>query len=332
MELTTYTQFPEAVFEALLGALYPVELLPQKKMEGVNKAFFQSALVVMEQGAPLAACCLYLNPDLKYNGQSAMALGNFESYNRPDAVQLLVTEAARSAKAQGASVLLGPMNGSTWDTYRLGLANFYPPFFLEPFYQGYYPGLLTASGFQPVARYVSQIDRGAELNDVRIARAEQQFEQQGIRIRPIDLQHYGQELVRLHAFCMESFKSNFLFTPISQEAFVEKYLRVKPYIDPAYVLIAEDAQQQVAGFIFCLPNFSDKNEKGLIVKTLGKRPSLRYGGMGNVLGTSVKQRALANGYTYLIHAFMIESNASRSLSNHFAPQPLREYFLYSLSI
>ena len=73
-------------------------------------------------------------------------------------------------------------------------------------------------------------------------------------------------------------------------------------------------------------------EKGLIVKTLAKSNSVRYGGMGNVLGSMFKERALKNGYTYILHAFMLESNASRSLSEHFEGEIIREYSLFSISL
>lgn len=319
-------------FEALKEALYPPEILRLKRLEGINTAFLKSGYVLLKEDKPVAACCLYLNPELCYNGLQACCIGNFESIDDINCSNELFRLVTEEAKAEGAEYIIGPMNGSTWNTYRLGTTSGQANFFLEPFYPAYYPKLFLAAGFQPIAHYVSHLDESKELREDRLPKLEARFAKQGITFRNIGLDSYEAELEKLHTFCMRSFRNNFLFTSISQKAFKEKYGSVKPYIDPQYVIIAEDAQQNILGFIFCLENRYDTEKKGMIIKTIAKDPSIRYGGLGSLLGNKLKQRVLENGYNYMIHAFMIQSNASRTLSEHFSGKAWKEYELYGKQI
>lgn len=315
-------------FEEVLSVIYPDNLIPLKKTEGINQPFLQQAYIITKDGKPVGRCCLYSNPHLIYNNYNTACLGNFECINDQSICNELLNYVISHAKKIGFEYLIGPMNGSTWDTYRLADAYNSPTFFLEPYYPDYYTHLLKNSGFEKIARYVSNRDKEKELNQERIEKIEQRFIEHGVTFRNIDLENYESELDKLYEFCIKSFKSNFLFTPIDKAIFKEKYLKVKPFIKPEFVIIAEDKNEQMVGLIFCLENYNDKNEKGIIIKTLAKDPSLRYGGMGNVLTTQFKRKALEAGYEYVLHAFMIESNASKSLSTYFSGETIREYFLY----
>lgn len=320
------------LFESLTERLYSATVLKLKSLEGINHRLLKSAFVLLQDATPVARCCLYKNPTLRYQGKKAYCLGNFESINDSNCSAELFRLVAEEAKADGAEYIIGPMNGSTWDTYRLGTTANQDNFFLEPYYPEYYPKLFTAAGFEPIAHYLSNKDEAKDLHDERIRELEKRFVEKGMVFRNIDLENYEAELEKLYAFCMEAFRNNFLFTPLSKEAFTGKYLKLKPYIDPQYVIIAEDAERNMVGFIFCLENFYDTAQKGMIIKTIAKHPSVRYGGMGNVLASKFKQRALENGYRYIIHAFMIESNASKNLSQHFSGCVWKEYDLYGKHI
>lgn len=317
-----------SLFEKVIEKIYPESIRLIKQIEGINLQFLQQAYVILQHDEVIGRCCLYNNPELSYQNHRTACVGNFEFINNTNAAHYFLNYVASYAKKLGFDYLIGPMNGSTWDTYRISENYNTPNFFLEPYYPDYYTDLLEQIGFEKIARYVSNSDKEKELHKERIEKIEQRFIEQGITFRNIDLNNYDLELDKLYDFCMESFKSNFLFTPIDKVNYIGKYKKVKPFIKPDYVIIAEDKNKKMVGLIFCLENYNDKNEKGIIIKTLAKNPSLRYGGMGNVLTTKFKHRALKDGYQYIIHAFMIESNASKSLSTYFSGEMMREYFLY----
>lgn len=329
---TSPTEHNFSLFEKVLNRIYSNEQLPLKQTEGINHEFLYKAYIINENNQPIGRCCLYNNPSLSYHDKKTASLGNFECINNSIASKTLLNYVFKQAKELGFEYIIGPMNGSTWDTYRLAENYNSPTFFLEPSYQNYYTELLTNSGFEKIARYVSNIDEKKETNESRIAHIEKRLLEQGVKFRNIDLENYEVELDKLYEFCMKSFRGNFLFTPVEKSTFKEKYKKVKPYIKPEYVILAEDKNGEMIGAIFCLENYNDQKEKGIIIKTLARTPLLKYGGLGNVLVTQFKKRAMADGYSYVIHAFMIESNSSKVLSNHFSGKTIREYFLYGKSI
>mgnify|MGYP000887766328 CR=1 FL=1 len=319
-------------FVSLTDLVYTKEVASAKKIQKVNSSFLFNAYVAFKNNTAVARCILFNNPYLKYESKRAFCFGYFEALNEPVCVNQMLSEVEKDATSAGASWLIGPMNGSTWDDYRLDAESEHPSFFLESRYPAYYHTLLQKAGFSSIARYVSHRDSDGNVHEERIARTEALFNGAGVTFRNIDLEHYEDELIKLHHFCMSAFRNNFLFTPVSLRDFVEKYMKIKPAIDPRFVILAENRNREMVGVIFCLHNFNDKQEKGLIIKTIAKHPSFRYGGMGPLLGTLIKKKALECGYCYLLHAFMIDFNASRSLSEHFAGRPIREYYLYAKNL
>lgn len=205
-----------SLFDEILKEIYPAEVLPMKQLEGINQQFLQQAYIIAKNDKPLGRCCLYSNPHLIYNNYKTACIGNFECINDQQASSELLNYVSSHAKKLGFEYLIGPMNGSTWDTYRLSITNHTPNFFLEPYYPAYYQDLFSNNGFEKIARYVSNIDRDDVLNDQRIMEVEKRFIEQGVQFRNIDLNHYEVELDKLYDFCMLSFKSNFLFTPIDR--------------------------------------------------------------------------------------------------------------------
>lgn len=317
-----------SLFENVLPNIYPQHLLPLKQIEGINHQFLHQAYVILQDDKPIGRCCLYNNPKLNYQDKKTACIGNFECIDDKKVSDDLIQYAFNHARELGFKCVVGPMNGSTWDTYRLAENYGSPVFFLEPYYPSYYSDLLIYSGFQKIARYVSNCDNKKELVEERIASIEKQFLEQGVTFRNIDLENYDAELDKLYDFCMRSFQSNFLFTPIEKTSFKEKYQKLKPYIKSEFVILAEDENKDLVGMLFSLENYYDTKRKGIIVKTVARIPSSKYRGMGNVLATKFKKKALAEGYQYILHAFMIETNASKVLSKHFSGEPIREYFLY----
>lgn len=314
------------LFRSLEKELYPAGSIRQKQSDGINHEFLHTCLVYLENDKPMARLALYFNPSLRYNDTLAACIGNYESVDDSDIPKELITCAEGIAKRNACRYVIGPMNGSTWDSYRFSMHNDHPNFFLEPYHHLYYNENFISAGYKPVAVYYSMLDRTMDDEKAEVKKREKELIEMGVTFRSIDLDNYEGELDRMHEFSMKAFRNNFLFTPLSLETFRNKYLPLKNFITPGHVLIAQQGEQTV-GLAFCIDDHYSK-EPVLIFKTLARDNNKAYSGLGNVLGNMMTRYAKENGYKAVIHAFMLGTNASRDLSKQYSGEYYKHYQLY----
>jgi hypothetical protein len=318
------------LFEELPALIYDKGSIRLQQKESTNNEFLHSCFVLTENNKPVARLALYFNPSLSYNEEIAACIGNYECIDDPAAAKQLLDHASEIARKNSYRYLIGPMNGSTWDNYRFSLHHDNSLFLSEPYHHLYYNDQLTLSGFAPVAKYLSLIDRKMSYGTEELKARERELAEQELTFRKISLDDYENELKKIYWFSMAAFRGNFLFTPISSEAFVSKYLPLKSLLDPSYIIIAEHAGN-IAGYVFCFPDLYSNN-KNLVLKTLVRDMSAQYKGLGNILTSKVTKLAKEKGFEAMIHAFMMETNFSVSLSNAYSGEPYSEYALYGKKI
>jgi GNAT superfamily N-acetyltransferase len=298
----------------------------------LNSAYPYVAIAVTQGADVHAVCVVYFNPDLRLDGLVVACFGHFEAQNDPEAVALLMQEASTCAAARGCATLIGPMDGSTWDTYRLATDRHDQHYLMDLRHPAWYPDLLTSAGLVPLRDYATNLDSTLRYDLARAHSIIQRLTDRGIRIRPIDLPNWEAELKALHAFCMVSFRDNYLFTPITAERFAAKYQAARPIVHPRYVLMADDdVSGQLCGFVFAVPNLSDTSgQRGLVLKTIARDPAWKYAGLGTMLGHTLYQNAIEDGFDYILHAFMESSNVSNQVSESFSGVPMKHYRLYQI--
>ncbi len=247
------------------------------------------------------------------------------------AVELLSAALAELA-AHGCTLAIGPMDGSTWEQYRfITERGTEPAFFLEPDHPAEWPRWFELAGFSPLASYCSSLAVDLSIRDPRVTRVTERLSDCGVAIRPLNPEAFTEELRRIYAVSTISFQSNFLYTPISQQAFLTKYGASRPWTLPALVLIAEQASRPV-GFVFGVPDWLQRQRgqciETAVLKTVAVLPGRSYAGLGNVLVAEFHQAARSLGYRRVIHALMHENNNSLNLSGHYA-KPFRRYALFA---
>ena len=263
-------------------------------------------------------------------GEKLGVVGRFEASDREVAIELLERARFRLIAA-GCTLAIGPMDGNTWRSYRfVSDAGREPPFFLEPSNPEAWPRWWSEAGFAPVAEYTSTITEDLAHQDNRIESASRRLERAGVTLRPLLVEEFDRELARIHTVSLAAFRHNFLYTPISTEAFVGQYQPLRERVQPELVLLAEAAGEPV-GYVFGVPDFAQA-QRGepvtqFIVKTLAVLPGRAFAGLGAVLLARVHEHGRQLGYRRVIHALMHESNSSRNLSAHYA-RTIRRYTLY----
>jgi hypothetical protein len=303
-------------FLRLPSLLYPDH--GTNKIAGIPLHYLLTCIIVYKEKKPVARLALYNNPYLKYNDREILLAGAFDSINDTGVVQYLFKVADSVALQHQKKFIVGPMNGSTWEDYRLPLAFDHSWFFTETACPAFYPDLWRHAGFEIFHRYYSSsADITIEQKPVLPA-----------GIRNLQLSKFEEELSGLHDLCLAAFAQNIFFSPIEKETFIAKYRQVERLIDEELVLIAENKNGNAEAFVLCLPDILDASRSTLIFKTLVKHPSGTNKGLITVMLEELVFRASQKGYTKMIHAFMHEENRSNKLSRLFGGEVFREYVLF----
>jgi GNAT superfamily N-acetyltransferase len=267
-------------------------------------------------GSPAARCSLWWSAAPRHEGQRLGYLGHYAARDLASSTALL-NRACRQL-AEHADLAVAPIDGNTWNRYRLLTERGPEPlFFLEPDNPDDWPAHFTTQGFIPLAGYYSALNADLNRTDPRTA---------ALRGRLAE-----EELRALYPLALSSFAHNFLYTPISEEDFLAQYLPVRPYLRAELVFIAEKDRQPV-GFLLGVPDLLQARRgeamDTFIIKTVAVHPEQMGQGLGTLLVAHAQEEAGRLGYRRAIHALMHEANSSRRISNHTA-RTLRRYTLFS---
>lgn len=320
------------LFLAFTKKIYSTDSGQIGRSENIPNDFLDASYLLFEGENVVARASLYHNPFLRYMDMHTWTIGNYECVDDDHYASEILGHLIREAKRKKSGYLLGPMNGSTWENYRFGIDHNNPPFFLEPYQPLYYNQHFKNAGFELIASYFTNIDHHFKYDHPDILKREIELYADGVRIRSIDLEYFEEEIARIYDFTSQAFKTNFLYTPISKDAFLKKYAQAKHLIDPDFTLLAEDSENNLIGFYFCTHDFLNQNEKSLIVKTLARHPDRKWKGLGHVMGNAVYRKAASRGYKSAIHPFIYQQGTSKTLSENFSGSNYKNYALYGRKI
>jgi len=271
---------------------------------------------------------LYENPELNYEGKRSAAIGSYECINDLEVSKALLDHAKSIMQIKGYIWIIGPIEGSTWNNYRFSDNNDYPNFFLEPYHHSYYQQQFINAGFQVIAKYYSNLVDSVELDLEKLAEYEKHYAAQGAVFRKMNLNDFTDELKQIATLSLEGFSNNFLYTPISVNDFVSKYSKLEQLIDPELIWIVEDSTGEIHAFVFCIKDYLDSTNNTLILKSIVRKKSSSFKGIGSYLANKTIAMAKDGGYTKIIHAFMITDNNSVQLSKKHAANHYKNYSLF----
>jgi len=274
-------------------------------------------LVLADGDGQATRCSLWWRGTPQRNGKRVGTIGHFDAPDAARGARMLHAACAELA-AHGCGFALGPMDGSSWRNYRLVTERgTEPPFLLEPNTPTHWSACFARAGFSVIARYCSSMQNDLGPRDPRLAQVARRAAAAGIRIRPFDRHHAERDLCAMHALAFEAFRDGFLFSPITQASFLERYARLVPLVREGLVLLGEQRGEVVA-FLFALPDALESARGALartaILKTVATRRGRQFAGLAHVLAARAAATALELGYARAIHALMHESNGSRNWS------------------
>lgn len=319
-----FEQFPKAIYEAnsprfVLG-------------HDPNTHYLEGCYLMYAEDKPVGRFALYDNPYIKHEGLKTILLGSYECSNDINVSVSLLAFAKAIAKQLGGEQIIGPMEGSTWNTYRFSTDTIRPNFFMEPYHHSYYNDHFTNFGFKPIANYLSNLGQTDSFDTDFLQSFEAKYSSEGYVIRNINLNDFKNEITEIGKLSITGFSDNFLYSPITIEQFVEKYERIKPYVNPQLIWLIEDINKELQAFVFGINDFNDASNNTLIFKSLVRSPRTKLKGAGNYLSSKLIKTGYNLGYTQIIHALMIDDNASVGISKGHSGKSYKSYSLYRLKL
>jgi len=156
-------------------------------------------------GQAVGRCSLWWRNTPEYPGHRVGYVGHYAVSDAAAAPLLFESACARLA-AEGCTIAIGPVDGNTWQRYRLLTERgSEPPFFLEPDNPDEWPGQFTAAAFTSLAQYYSALNEDLATEDPRIVEMERRVADQGITINPLQLERFDDEMRRVHALSLPQF-------------------------------------------------------------------------------------------------------------------------------
>lgn len=311
----------------ILGKLTLAEGLTAPELEPTNYV-----LGCIADDTLLASAAIWVNGTPGLKGKQTATIGNLQTSSL-EAGQKLLEGCAEFIDAQNIPYALGPMNGTTWQSYRL-IENMgeRAPFFLEYITPDYWPGMFKAAGFEKIESYRSAAVDPRTYHDPTADRFAASDIFQNLTIRNFDPAKAEEDIKKLYDFSCRNFADNVLYTDIPLEQFTAQYQKVLPIVVPDFFILAEDKNKELAGFVFGIPDYLQKQSGGeistLILKTLARDKDKDLPGLGAYLAANLHARAAKAGLTEVIHALMHDDNRSRTMSDKTAGT-IRTYGLYA---
>jgi GNAT superfamily N-acetyltransferase len=288
-------------------------------------------LLIDNQARVAARCSLWWTGTPPIQAERPGLIGHYAARDA-DAAARLLRIACDELGTRGCTLAVGPIDGNTWQNYRLITGRgAEPTFFLEPDNPDDWSVHFVTSGFTPLAQYYSSLNEDLNQQDPAVDEIAGRLEAQRITIRPLALGDLDKELRRIHELSLVSFRPNLLFTALGFEEFRDQYRALRSCVRPELILVAEQHEQTV-GYVFAVPDLLQARRgqavDTFISKTLATHPELKGAGLGRLLAARCHQAARMLGFRRAIHALMEDKSRARNISDHIA-RPMRRYALFA---
>jgi hypothetical protein len=259
-------------------------------------------------------------------GRPIGLLGFFAHDEDGVAAAALLARAVAWLAAQGCAVVRGPIDFTTWHTYRLvtrsAIRDVIPG---EPVHPAWYPRLWEGAGFAPVTRYSSNwLDGEAVIAQLGVVAA--RCASRGHAVRPLAVA----DAPALFGLAAECFAGAWMYSPIDGAEFAALYGAERAAAASASSLVAEKGGE-LAGFMYNFDAVLD-GERTSVCKTIGVRHRSRAAGVYPLLMCRWAEEARARGCTRLAGALMHADGSPGTLGWIRPETMIREYAIYERAV
>ena len=294
-------------------------------------------MIFMDENNNIAGSLHLWHNRPNYNEKVTSYIGNvniLEKYRKNETE--IFNEIFENLKNDDIEIIIGPLNGTTWNTYRYVTdRGNHPPFLMEPFNEEYYVELFEKIDFKPLTYYISTIMEN--MNPVQRGHLSKKIEKlkkfdyyKDITVKSAENKDLITMLNKIYDLTIEAFKNNFLYSELDREIFLKMYMSyedkiVKKFFKMLYL------KDELIGYVFGIPDYAELQYKEkvetMILKTIAISPKYNGKGMGYILIDELVKEAEHSGYKNVIYALMNEKNISKNIGSLLGDE-LRRYALF----
>lgn len=296
----------------------------------------------------------FYDPDLRIDGKTAAYFGYWESMDELAPNEKLFQEFEGWAKSLGVDCVYGPINFSTFGSYRIRLNTFEGGAFQgEPYNPSYYATILEKMGYTCYRGYFSQM-LGMEATAQKVERKRDSFkiapEAEDFSFKLMDGAMMLEALPDIYGMIDAIFGGNLGYTPIPYELFAA--LCGQPYskrLCKKTSVMVRSPEGELAGIFLSFPDYGplvaqghpeakpmseitfdadfDRLEtKSLLMKTVGVSPKFRRLGLHNKMLLHMVEEGNKH-YVNGVGALISDGNPSARFFSDITNE-LRRYGLY----
>ncbi len=210
-------------------------------------------IVTDESGDIISRCLLTYYPD-----DDKGYVGFYESFDIPEASDLLLKSIEEKAKEDGKTTLIGPMDASFWIKYRFKISHFEKLYTGEPYNKEYYLSMWERFGFTITHRYSSNQGKVPTKYDVDI-KCQKRFDQvvaAGYVFRNPTSKTFDEDLMEIYDLLIKLYSTFPGFKHITREQFAKLFHSLKFVLNFDMVTLAYK-DKQFAGFFINVPNYGN---------------------------------------------------------------------------
>jgi len=334
-DLMTFIRFPWKIYK---GDRYWVPPLIKDQLQKFSpshpfRSHSEMILFLAHKGGQIAGRIAGIidHHYIDFHQEKVGFFGFFESVGDAEVTEALLSRVREWLKERGMEKMMGPMNPSTNDECGLLIEGFdTSPCLMMPYNPPTYPSFLERFGFKKAMDlYAYSVEDSPFFHDrlTRIAERLRKRDPQ-LRLRPIDLRHFDEELKIVKEIYNEAWSKNWGFVPLTEEEIDDLAKNLKPLVIPDLVLFAYLGEEPI-GFSASLPDYNvvlkhlngklgllgifkflyySKKIKRLRVMLLGIKQAFQKKGVEGLLYFETFKRGIEKGYHQAECSWILENN------------------------
>lgn len=248
----------------------------------------------------------------EYENDNNIYLGFFECINNKEVSSYLFSEAKKIAKSKNKEKIIGPVDASFWNKYRLKINKFdVLPYTGEPYNKDYYFDLFKNSNWKVIEHYTSNVYQtiSEDYENSKFIEHFEEFKKAGYKIESPKLDDYEKVIKEVYKLLTDLYSHFPIYKNIEENDFCEIFKSYKKVINVEMIKMAY-FKDELVGFLISFPNYNNlvyhtsnisnlkkilnikKTPKEYVIPYLGA--SKEHKGLGKALVWSVAQELKEN--------------------------------------